>query len=327
MRIDGTAMKGLLKAMCALLALMLAVSPLAAGEVEDFVEDGIKRALLDSGMKGAETFRIARQYVFIGTVMISGKYLNFSEDAGALDSVSAETGYALGSALAVTRGIYGDKKLQDTANIMMLSARAGISPATASTTFETLAVNGYSFEEALSILRETAEAVRVIRGPDGGETFSKRICDLAANRAPASGVKSEISSLAERERTRQKELLAKNEMERMKNLGPASGGDGGDPGRRSGNSSQSSRSAVSKNPSGGDGGAASAAGSSGGGESSESSPSGNSSEGGSGSSDGGSSGGDSSGGDSSSGNPSEGGSGSSDGDSSGGGNTSEGGGQ
>ncbi|MDR1916877.1 MAG: hypothetical protein LBQ58_09920, partial [Synergistaceae bacterium] len=329
----SVALKRLLKIVCVLLLTLLPVSPLEARDVEQSVEDGIRNALTDAGLNNDAAVRFARQYLFIGTVMINDKYLDLTGDGRTLESRSMEAGYALGSALASAHKVYGGKKLQETANIMMHAVRAGVSPLIASGTYATLAEGGYHFEETLAILHETSEAVRVTRVSDGGEEFSKRVCALAAKRAPVNKVRKEIIASIDRERTRQKDLLARNERELIRKNRAKGGKDDSDPPQRgrsaapsaatvseSGANTHDNASSSEADSSGSDtsGGDASGGNSSGGGDTSGGDASGGDSSGG-----GDASGGDASGGDSSGGGDTSGGD-ASGGDSSGGGDASGG---
>ncbi|MDR3321271.1 MAG: hypothetical protein LBS93_02395 [Synergistaceae bacterium] len=288
-------------------ALFLA-SPVSASEIEDILEESMKEALVKTGIADNAANGIAQRFMFIGAVMIKNSEHLSVADNDALFAQADNTGRAFGKALGFAYKIYGDKKLQDAATVMMHSVRAGVSTETAAETFTVLAVNGYAFDAAVSLLHDASEFVRSSLLPDNGVSLCEQIRKMASGKEPMQTMINEIRLASNREELRQERLLAQKEAERNKR---EAGGNGGSSSVRRRNSDESpgrggsgggSINASSSGGSTSSEGSASSRGSAGG-DSSSSGSTGDSSSGGGSSSSGGGSGGDSgsSGGDSSSG--------------------------
>ncbi|MDR1482858.1 MAG: hypothetical protein LBI74_09545 [Synergistaceae bacterium] len=208
----------------ALLSTLAHPSAASVSDVEEIIEAGMKEALSSVGLSGLETERIARQYLFIGSVMIKNAPISSLEEEEELLRQSENTGRALGAALGITSMLYGGSRLDETATVMMHSVRAGVSPDIASKTYSVLATSGYAFEAATSLLHEVSEAVRVMRLDDGGDSVCGAIRAKALENAPLSSLKMEITTAMERERERELAILARNEKERRKHDGSGESG-------------------------------------------------------------------------------------------------------
>jgi hypothetical protein len=230
-----------------LVALLVVLSVFAqhgaasVSDVEEVLEAGMKEALSGVGLSDLDTERIARQYLFIGSVMIKNVPISSLEEEEELLRQSEDVGKALGAALGITNMLYGSSRLDETATLMMHSVRAGISPEVVSKTYSVLATSGYAFEAATSLLHEVSEAVRVMRADDGGEEVCGAIQEKALENAPLGSRKMEITIAIEREREKTLAIRAKNERERRKHDGSnegdrkaSSGGVMGSPGGISG---------------------------------------------------------------------------------------------
>ncbi|MDR3254131.1 MAG: hypothetical protein LBT31_01005 [Synergistaceae bacterium] len=303
----------------------------------------MKESIVKTGISSKKADGIAQRFMFIGAVMIrNSQHISIADDDAFL-AQSEKTGRALGKALGCAYNIYGEKKLQDAATVMMHSVRAGVLAETASETFTSLAANGYAFDAVVSLLHDASEFVRSSLLPDNGVALCSQIRRMADHKAPIQHLASEIKLASDRENLRQTNLLAQKEANRNKRESARSSGGGGTTARRNGSngSGGASASATGGRASGGDssgGGGDSSGGSNGDGSgsggdsgSSNSGSGGDSGSGGSSSSGGdsgseGNSGSGGSGGSSSSGGDSaSGGSSSSGGDSASGGNSSSGG--
>lgn len=224
-------MKRLLITLTALIlgALMLA-SIAGAYDIEGTIEKSMKDSLLSAGLDEITSLRIARQYMFIGTVMIGKTQLSTDSEGDMLFAQAEETGSALGRALAGTRLIYGNSKLEEIAWVMMKSTRAGIPAGTAADTFVTLAENSYTFDAAVSVLDRVAEVVRSMRMHDAGKALCHKIQSLADESVSVGEIENEILVSARNEKNKQAMILAKKEAERLKrdNAGGSDSRDGRD---------------------------------------------------------------------------------------------------
>ncbi|MDR3332430.1 MAG: hypothetical protein LBT08_07365 [Synergistaceae bacterium] len=209
-----------------MLAVFISLAPPAVAlDVEDVVEAGMREALSEAGMRRQDAERVARQYLFIGTVIIKNFQPGSLAEEEEFLSVSKNAGISLGKALGVTHRLYGTSKLQDTATVMMHSARAGVLPEVASDTFSTLILNGYAFDASISLLHEISEAVRSMKAADGGSAICGTIMANATENVTLGELKREIVVSVDQERARQRALIAKNEEERRRR---DSGGGKGD---------------------------------------------------------------------------------------------------
>lgn len=191
-------------------AIILLMQPSFAGayDIEAILEQGMRESLMRVGINARTADGIARRYMFIGTVMLQNPRHFSVADEDALALQSEKTGAALGKALGYAYNIYGDKKLQDAATVMMHSVRAGVLVDAASETFSALAANGYAFDAAVSVLHETSELVRSSLLPDRGAALCARIRRMAVNKEKVQTVRKEILLASEREKTRQGTMLA-----------------------------------------------------------------------------------------------------------------------
>lgn len=205
-------------------SILLCQSPVVASTLEGVVEENMRASLTERGLDERLAVKISRQYVFMGTVMINKTQFASENEHDILLNLAARTGGALGAVLADSYLIYGETKLQETASVMMHSARAGVFPEVASRTFSELAKNGYAFDATVSIVHDASELVRALRMPDGGEVMCARIMSLAGKNEPVGSLKNDIELLARKEVQKQKTLLAKKEAERKKK--EARGGNG-----------------------------------------------------------------------------------------------------
>ncbi|MDR1514498.1 MAG: hypothetical protein LBS45_02285 [Synergistaceae bacterium] len=192
------------------IAFLLTPSLVLASEIESIIELSMKESLVAVGVQGRVSDAVAKRYVFIGTVMLSTPRYFSAENSAALIAQSEKTGAALGKALGCAYNVYGDKKLQDTATVMMRSVRAGLVAETAAATFATLAENGYAFDAVVSILHEASELVRASLLPDRGTALCARIRKLASGKEKVQSLQKEIMFASVRERERQEKLLAQN---------------------------------------------------------------------------------------------------------------------
>ena len=233
-------------AVLAVLSLLSQPNIAASSDVEGVIEAGMRAGLSGVGLSGADTERIARQYLFIGSVMIKNVPISSLEQEEEFLRQSEEVGRALGTALGITSTLYGGNKLEETATVMMHSVRAGVSPEIASNTYSVLAASGYAFEAAASLLHDVSEAVRAMRSDDGGASLCGAIRARAMKNETLGSLRREITLAVEREREKQLAILAKNDMERrkhngsdggMSSSGESSGGGGGDVGKAGGESS------------------------------------------------------------------------------------------
>jgi hypothetical protein len=188
--------------------LLLTPSLVSASEIESIIELSMKESLVMTGVQERVSGAIARSYVFMGAVMLSTPRYFSAENSAALIAQSEKTGAALGKALGYAYKVYGDKKLQDAATVMMHSVRAGLAAETAAETFAALAGNGYAFDAAVSILHETSEFVRASLLPDRGSAFCAHIRKLAAGKEKVQSIQKEIVLASVREKARQEKLLA-----------------------------------------------------------------------------------------------------------------------
>lgn len=253
-----------------LLTALCVLCPPAAGAsstLEEIVERSMSDALHEEGIGDLIAGRISARYVFMGSVMINK--IQF-DDGEALFNQAQLTGRALGAALAASYMQYGVDALQETASVMMLSARAGVTPEAAADTFTALARNGYALDASVEIMRETAETVRALKSNDGAAAICTKISSMAAAQAPIGELRGEILSIAKREKDRQRQLIAMQEAERRKRENQGGGGEGSASASRGGGNEggSSSEGASGSGGSGGSSGGASAAGA-GGGDSSE----------------------------------------------------------
>ena len=204
--------------------ILIAVAcPMGAGAstLEEIVEESLYNTLREEGIGDLIAGRISARYVFMGSVMINKVQF---DDGEALFNQAQLTGRALGTALATAYLQYGEKALQETASVMMLSARAGVVPEVAATTFAVLAQNGYAFDASIEIMHEASEIVRVLKPNDGGGAICAEISGMVQEQVSVGKLRSEMLSFAEREKNRQKQLIAMREAERRKK--DNRGGDG-----------------------------------------------------------------------------------------------------
>jgi hypothetical protein len=192
----------------AIIILLMQPSFARASDVEAILEQGMRESLMRIGINARTADGIARRYMFIGTVMLQNPRHFSVADEDALALQSEKTGVALGKALGYAYNVYGDKKLQDAATVMMHSVRAGVLVDAASETFSALAANGYAFDAAVSVLHETSELVRSSLLPDRGAALCARIRKMAAGKEKVQAVRKEILLASEREKTRQETMLA-----------------------------------------------------------------------------------------------------------------------
>ncbi|MDR3354276.1 MAG: hypothetical protein LBO21_04505 [Synergistaceae bacterium] len=214
----------ILAAVLAALSLLASPDIGAASDVERSIEDGMRAALSDVGLSGAETERIARQYLFIGSVMIKNVQISSLEEEEEFLRQSEEVGRSLGTALGITSTLYGANRLEETATVMMHSVRAGVSPDVAAKTYSVLATSGYAFDAAASLLHEVSETVRAMRSDDGGKSVCGAIQARALKKETLGTLRREITLALERERERQLAILAENDRERRKHNGSDGGG-------------------------------------------------------------------------------------------------------
>ncbi|MDR1020691.1 MAG: hypothetical protein LBL73_08030 [Synergistaceae bacterium] len=207
-------------------ALLLCPSLVSASEIESAIEQSMRDTLIKAGIQGKTADGIARRYMFIGTVMLSTPRYVPAETASALLAQSEKTGTALGKALGTAYRVYGDKKLHDTASLMMRSVRAGLIAETASETFSVLAGNGYAFDAAVSVIQQASEFVRASSLPDRGVALCAQIRKLAAGREKIQVLQKEIVLASAREKEKQRVLMAQKEAEMREKGGR--GGSGGD---------------------------------------------------------------------------------------------------
>jgi uncharacterized membrane protein YgcG len=210
-------------AVLAVLSLLSHSDIAASSDVERAIEAGMRAALSGVGLGGADTERIARQYLFIGSVMIKNVSVSSLEEEEEFLRQSEEVGRALGTALGITSTLYGDNRLEETATVMMHSVRAGVSAEVASNTYSVLATSGYAFEAATSLLHEVSEAVRNMRSDDGGASVCGGIQARAIKNETLGSLRREITLAIDREREKQIAILAKNDMERRKHNGSDNG--------------------------------------------------------------------------------------------------------
>ncbi|MDR1885561.1 MAG: hypothetical protein LBQ56_04745 [Synergistaceae bacterium] len=194
----------------------------SAVEVEEAVEAGMREALSGAGLSDSDAVRIARQYMFMGTVMIKNTQPSSLEEEEEFLNQSRTVGESLGHALGITHRLYGYNKLQETATVMMHSVRAGVRPDVAAETYSALAANGYAFDASVSLLHEISEAVRTMRADDGGAAICATIGQKALENETLGSLKMAVVTAVEQERARQLAILAKNEEERRRR---DSGGD------------------------------------------------------------------------------------------------------
>jgi hypothetical protein len=191
-------------------------APLLASEVETALERSMREFLVKAGIQERTADGIAKRYMFMGTVMIRNTEHISAADDDALLAQSEKTGAALGKALGFAYRVYGDKKLQDAATVMMHSVRAGLLAETASETFTSLAANGYAFDATVAILHETSELVRASRLPDAGVALCAQIRKMASEKEKVQSLQKEIKIATKREKDRQESLMAKKEAERKR---------------------------------------------------------------------------------------------------------------
>ena len=223
-------MKRLLTVLVALLLAMLVLPSFAvAYDIEGTIEKSMTDSLLSAGLDEITSLRIARQYMFIGTVMIGKTQLSTASEGDALFTEAEEIGLALGRALAGAKLVYGDSKLEEIAWVMMKSVRAGVPADMAAGTFVALAGNSYTFDAAVSVLDRVAEVVRSIRMQDAGKALCYRIQSLAGDNVSVGAIEKEILVTVRTEKNKQARILAKKEAERLKrdNAGGGSEGRGG----------------------------------------------------------------------------------------------------
>jgi hypothetical protein len=196
--------------------LLFRAAPLLASEVETALERSMREFLVKAGIEERTADGIAKRYMFMGTVMIRNAEHISAADDDAILAQSEKTGAALGKALGFAYKVYGDKKLQDAATVMMHSVRAGLLAETASETFASLAANGYAFDATVAILHETSELVRASRLPDAGVALCAQIRKMASGKEKVQFLQKEIKIASKRERDRQESLMAQKEAERKK---------------------------------------------------------------------------------------------------------------
>jgi hypothetical protein len=230
--------------LAAFFAIILFMQPsfAQASEIETILERGMRESLLKVGINKRTADGVAKRYVFIGTVMLQNPRHFSVADGNALVAQSEKTGAALGKALGYAYNVYGDKKLQDAATVMMHSVRAGVLVESASETFSALAANGYAFDAAVSILHETSELVRASLLPDRGAALCAQIRRMAASKEKVQAVQKEIMLASAKEKERQATMMAaKQEADRKKRSNSGGGdrvaaernGSGGKPGKGS----------------------------------------------------------------------------------------------
>ncbi|MDL2263952.1 hypothetical protein LJC31_04800 [Synergistaceae bacterium OttesenSCG-928-I11] len=198
------------------LTILFAIAcPMGAGAstLEEIVEESLYNTLREEGIGDLIAGRISARYVFMGSVMINKVQF---DDGEALFSQAQLTGQALGTALATAYLQYGEKALQETASVMMLSVRAGVAPEVAAATLAVLAQNGYAFDASTEIMHEASEIVRALKPNDGGSAICAEISDMIHEQVSVGKLRSEMSSLAEREKNRQRRLIAMREAEKRK---------------------------------------------------------------------------------------------------------------
>jgi uncharacterized membrane protein YgcG len=288
--------KRILTAIFLILASALLISHLAhasgVSALESIMKESMYDALRQAGIGDRLAAQISERYVFMGTMMVNKVWFDESDGGDDMLDGTRSTGRALGAVLAASYMQYGVDALQETASVMMLSTRAGMSPEAAAGAFVILAQNDYGLDSSIEIMREASEIVRGLKPSDGGAAICSQVVDMARTQTPAGELRGEILSAAEREMERQRQLLALKEMERIKN--DNKGGDGNSGG--DGGSSASGGNGGGASAASAGGGGSNASGSSGSGSSGSSSGSSGSASGasaGGGASDSGSSGSDS----------------------------------
>jgi hypothetical protein len=202
-----------------LTAVLLTSSPARASSVtaiENLMKESMYDALRLEGIGEQLAWRISESYVFMGTVMINKVQFEENGDGDDIRDRASSTGQALGAALAASYMQYGGDALQETASVMMLSTRAGMTPETASYVFAILSRNGYGLDALVGVMREASEIVRGLKPNDGGASIRDQISGMALTRTPPDELRYTILSAAEREKERQRQLLAQKEMERIK---------------------------------------------------------------------------------------------------------------
>lgn len=199
-----------------LFVVLAAVASAEAYDIETTIEKSMTAALLSSGLDEAASLKIARQYMFMGTVMISKAQLSSDNEGERLYAEAEKTGLALGRALAGVMMVYGDSKLEETARVMMHSVRAGVPADVAADTFVTLAENSYAFDASVAVLHDVSEIVRSLRMQDAGRALCKKVQSLATENVSVGGLEKEILLSARSEKSKQARILAQKEAERIR---------------------------------------------------------------------------------------------------------------
>ena len=284
----------MLPSLLILLSLVLA-APAVASDLEGAIMQGMTEAMLDRGLRAGAARKISHEFLFMGTMLVRNTTKPFSVEEEELHLQQAVlAGKAMGDALSSAYLSYGDRKLQETASLMMRSVRAGASPQLVAATFSALAEKGYAYDAAVSILHETAEVVRSLQLSDGGLVVYERIRENALAEASIGSLSNEVRAAVREIQAERERLLAKSEAERR--LREMRGGN--EDGRARGGSSAGAGSGGSASAAGGnDNSSAGDSGNDAGGASGGNDSGGDASGGGSGGNDaGGASGGNDSGG-------------------------------